>query len=193
MCSFSDNWEWFFGILGGVGIMATLVRAILGKPKLEFEFRVVGVDGGQSLICLLRNSPSRNLIMKALFVPRPRIDEVSVRCEVVNRSLSPTSLVGEPFLADMVTVDKKVSKQLPLPASELPVWFNILAYSNAHRCAWLWNAQEGDCSLSSGTFYVVSVVAYLGDRRVRSHAAGCFINDGIELVRRLPEAITQGA
>jgi len=65
--------------------------------------------------------------MKLLFVQRPRIDDISVRCEVLDRSLT-IQKTGTAFLADMVTVDGKIAKQLSLPASILPVKLSIIRF-----------------------------------------------------------------
>ncbi len=188
--SFSDNWEWFFALCGllGIGLMA-IVRAIFGKPKLEFEFCVVGREEmNQSLVCRLKNSPFRNWTMKILFVPRPRIDDISVRCEVIDRSLT-MSPVGTPFLADMITIDGKVAKQLPLPASVLPIEFSIITFIRKGKSAWLQNVQVGDSSLANGVLYLIRVTALLGDKQIKSHLAGCIIKNKIILIQHLPESL----
>tara|TARA_Y100000034_G_scaffold32624_1_gene40057 strand:+ start:170 stop:598 length:429 start_codon:yes stop_codon:yes gene_type:complete len=125
---FSSHTEWFFAILSLLGVsLVAVLRAVFGKTKLEFEFCVINNEDSQSLICDLKNSPFRNWVMKLLFVQRPRIDDISVRCEVLDRSLT-IQKTGTAFLADMVTVDGKIAKQLSLPASILPVKLSIIRF-----------------------------------------------------------------
>ena len=193
--SFSDNWEWFFAILGAGVVVVAIFRAIFGKPKLKFEFyvenRVIGGNTGQVLRCRLWNSLFRNWVMKVLFVSRPRIDDVSVRCEVLDRSLT-MSVVGKPFMADMVTVDGKVAKQLSLPASRLPVEFTILTYSNKDDVAGLRNIEVGDNALLDRVLYLVRVTAYLGDKQIKSPLAGFVIKGKIVLLKNLSESYAWG-
>ena len=125
---FSSHTEWFFAVLSLLGVsLVAVLRAVFGKTKLEFEFCVINNEDSQSLICDLKNSPFRNWVMKLLFVQRPRIDDISVRCEVLDRSLT-IQKTGTAFLADMVTVDGKIAKQLSLPASILPVKLSIIRF-----------------------------------------------------------------
>ncbi len=178
-------------ILGFVGLggFVAVLKALFGRPKLEFEFYVVDRPGvGQSLTCSLVNSPFRNLMMKALFVPRPHIDDISVRCEVVNRMESPKDVVRA-FWATMVTQDKERGRQLSLPASIHPVGFSILTYVDSNKAAWTQDAQVGSTSLMNDTLYVIAATAYLGDKRVKSHLVGCIIKNRIVFVQPLPESV----
>jgi hypothetical protein len=189
---FSSHTEWFFAVLSLLGVsLVAVLRAVFGKTKLEFEFCVINNEDSQSLICDLKNSPFRNWVMKLLFVQRPRIDDISVRCEVLDRSLT-MQKIGTAFLADMVTVDGKIVKQLSLPASILPVKLSIIRFDNETKVASLLDTKDKGTPLLDSVLYLVRVAALLGDKRVKSHLAGCIIKDEIKLLKLLPESIVQG-
>ncbi|MFH1650477.1 MAG: hypothetical protein ABID87_00005, partial [Chloroflexota bacterium] len=115
--SFSDNWEWIFGILGlvGLGGIVAILRAIFGRPKLEFDFHVKDSKDSlhQQLVCEFRNSPVRTWIMRLLFVQRPTIESVIISCDVIDRSYT-ESRISNPFLVKLEDWNNKISKQLSI-------------------------------------------------------------------------------
>lgn len=178
--------SWVLGFVGAGG-MITLFGVAFGfsKPKLEFKFIVtdetIDSDKVQCLTCLLTNSPFRSLVMRVLHMQRPNIDVASVSCDVFDRMSSPAVRVGKPFLADIVNVNGRRAKQLPLPADRLPVSFRLLTYVGKEDAAWLQNVKAGDVSLSSGVFYIARVTAIFKDEKVSSQV-GFVIKDKITLI-----------
>src|SRR3989304_6016655 len=173
---FSDNWEWFFAILGGVVIVVAIFRAIFGKPKLEFNFSVCErTDNEQQLVCEFRNSPVRTLIMRLLFVQRPPIESVVINCDVFDRSYT-ESRVGSPFLVQLVDWDNKVSKQRSMPASILPITFTLATCDKKSDAAVLLSS-AGSTPLLTGVLYLIRLTAILGETRKKAQLIGLVIRD----------------
>jgi len=194
---FTDKWEWIFAICGlvGVGGIVAILRAIFGKPKLEFNFSVCErTDNKQQLICEFRNNPVRTLIMKLLFVKRPTIESVVINCDVFDRSYT-ESRVGSPFLAQLADWDNKVSKQLSVPASILPITFTLATYDKKSDEAVLLSSDEVT-PLLTGVLYLIRLTAILGDRRKKARLIGLVIWDkgrGMFLwQKRIPESLAWG-
>ena len=196
--AWTDNWEWISAILGCgvVGAIMAILRHVFGKPKLEFKFVVTDLvfqgEDTQALICKLTNSPFRNIVMKLFFVPRPRIDAISVLCEMFDRMDCPATRYGKAFWADMVTYDGNVAKQLSLPSSVLPIWFLTLVYRAKYDKAWLPNTDEGEVSLKNGVLYILRVTAQIGDKQIKAYA-GCAIKNKIHFIYPLPKELIRGA
>ena len=165
---FTARWEWFFAIFGllGLGGMMAILRAIFGKPKLEFSFSVREKENNtQQLVCEFRNSPTRTLIMRLLFVQRPRVESLIINCDVFDRSYT-ESRVGNPFLIQL-DWDNKVSTQVSMPASILPVTFNLATCDKESDDAVLVSA-SGSLSLLTGVLYLIRLTAILGDEKKKA-------------------------
>jgi len=160
---FRDVWVELLAA-GVVVIIVSIFRAIFGKPKLAFMFEVVDTGKAQVLSCKLWNSPFRHWVMKMLFVPRPRIDSITVQCEILVRD-EHMRRIGNPFLALMRTIEnEEPKKRLSLPASIHPAIFSILILPKGFRIALPPNAKVGDVGFTGGP-YVAQVTACYGDKK----------------------------
>lgn len=195
--SFSNNWEWFFAVFGllGFGGLMAILRAVFGKPKLEFSLSVRELENSkQQLVCEFRNSPVRSLIMRLLFVQRPTIESVVINCDVYDRSYT-ESRVGNPFLAELVDWDNKISKQFTVPASILPITFNLATCDKESEEAMLLSG-TGSTPLLTGVLYLIRLTAILGDKREKAPLIGLVIRDkgrGMFLWdKQIPESLAWG-